>query len=121
MITHIEEILEFILDNIVELAMIFFELIGVGIVVWSGIISFWKYIHREGDAAIRLAKGMAIGLQFMMGGEILRTVIVREWQGIAIVGGIMLLRAVLSFILHWEMHQEEKAEEREERRKEERK
>jgi uncharacterized membrane protein len=44
-----------------------------------------------------------------MGGEILRTVGVTGWAEIGMVAGIILLRAALSFLIHWEI----KAEERE--------
>lgn len=43
-----------------------------------------------------------------IGSEILRTVIVREWKEIAIVAGIIALRAALTFLIHWEIKEEEK-------------
>ncbi|MDD5935309.1 MAG: DUF1622 domain-containing protein, partial [Clostridiales bacterium] len=36
-----------------------------------------------------------------------RTVIVREYQEILTVGGIILLRAALTFLIHWEIKNEE--------------
>ena len=45
------------------------------------------------DTRITLAKGLAMGLEFKLGSEILRTVVVREWKEISIVAGIILLRA----------------------------
>lgn len=50
-----------------------------------------------------------MGLEFKMGSEILRTVVVREWKEIGIVAGIIALRAALTFLLHWEIKEEEKA------------
>ena len=49
-----------------------------------------------------------MGLEFKLGSEILRTVIVREWTEIATVGGIIILRAALTFLIHWEIKEEEK-------------
>ena len=49
-----------------------------------------------------------MGLEFKLGSEILRTVIVREWKEIAIVAGIIALRATLTFLIHWEIKEEEK-------------
>ena len=37
-----------------------------------------------------------MGLEFKMGSEILRTVVVREWKEIGIVAGIIALRAALN-------------------------
>ena len=49
-----------------------------------------------------------MGLEFKLGSEILRTVIVREWSEIAIVAGIIVLRSALTFLIHWEIKEEEK-------------
>ena len=61
----------------------------------------------------RLAAGLLLGLEFMMTAEILKTLVIRELNDILILGGVVILRAVLAF----ELKQEEK-EEREEDREE---
>lgn len=109
------EILEFlslVLEYIVEIGILLFEYIGVGIIILTSLISLNKYIRRKDDTRIYLAKGLAMGLEFKLGSEILRTVIVREWKEIAIVAGIIALRAALTFLIHWEIKQEELAEQR---------
>ena len=102
------EWLEFILENIASIAIILFEFIGVGIIIYSGITGFLRWLQHRTDTGIYLAKGLAMGLQFKMGSEILRTVIVRDWHEIGTVAGIIALRAALTFLLHWEIKQEEK-------------
>ena len=109
------EILDFlslVLEYVVEIGILIFEYIGVGIIIWTSLISLTKYIRRRDDTRIYLAKGLAMGLEFKLGSEILRTVIVREWKEIAIVAGIIALRATLTFLIHWEIKQEELAEQR---------
>lgn len=101
-------ILEILLDNIVEIAILIFEFIGVGIIIFSGMRGFWLYLHRSPETKLTLAKGLAMGLEFKLGSEILRTVVVREWTEIATVGGIIVLRAALTFLIHWEIKEEEK-------------
>ncbi|MDO4632939.1 MAG: DUF1622 domain-containing protein [Eubacteriales bacterium] len=113
----IEEILE---KYIVQCGILIFEYIGVGIIIFTCLISFWKFLHRNEDTRIYLAKGLAMGLEFKLGSEILRTVTVREWSEIAIVAGIICLRAALTFLIHWEIRQEVKEQEEEERRRLER-
>lgn len=103
------EILKLILEYIVEIGILIFEFIGVGVIVWTSLVSLTKYIRRKEDTRIYLAKGLAMGLEFKLGSEILRTVVVREWKEIAIVAGIIILRAALTFLIHWEIQQEEKA------------
>jgi len=51
---------------------------------------------------------MALGLEFKMGGEILRTVAVTGWEEIGMVAGIILLRAALTFLIHWEIKTEQR-------------
>ena len=58
---------------------------------------------------LRLAKGMALGLEFKLGSEILRTVVVRGLGEIVLVGAIILLRAALTLLIHWEIKTEERA------------
>ena len=102
--------LEGCLNGIVEIAILIFEFIGVMIIIVSGIRGFYNYIKRSPETKLILAKGLAMGLEFKMGSEILRTVVVREWTEIATVAGIIILRAALTFLIHWEIKQEEQVE-----------
>lgn len=104
----LQELLEWILHFLVEYAITIFELIGVGIIIASGVRGFYSYICRKPDTKLTLAKGLAMGLEFKLGSEILRTVVVREWTEIAAVAGIIALRAALTFLIHWEIKEEEK-------------
>ena len=100
--TTITGIMEWVLENIAGFAIVIFEFIGVAIIIWSGITGFIKWLKHAGDTGVYLARGLAMGLEFKMGSEILRTVVVREWKEIGIVAGIIALRAALTFLLHWE-------------------
>lgn len=102
------EMLHLMLGNIVDLAIVFFELIGVGIIIVAGVRGFYSCVMRRPDTRLSLAKGLALGLEFKLGSEILRTVVVREWTEIATVAGIIALRAALTFLIHWEIKEEEK-------------
>ena len=103
--------LEELLEHIASIAIILFEFIGVGIIIWSGITGFLKWLRRNSDTGVYLARGLAMGLEFKMGSEILRTVIVRDWKEIGTVAGIIALRAALTFLLHWEVKEEHEEEE----------
>lgn len=103
------EFSEELLSHTAGTAIVLFEFIGVGIIIVSGICAFLKYISRAPDTKIYLAKGLAMGLEFKLGSEILRTVVVRKWEEIAIVGGIIALRSALTFLIHWEIKEEEKS------------
>ena len=102
------ELVQVLLEYIVECGILIFEYIGVCVIICTSLVSLYKYVTRKPDTRIYLAKGLAMGLEFKLGSEILRTVIVREWSEIAIVAGIIALRAALTFLIHWEIKEEEK-------------
>ena len=99
------------LENLVkwmaEYSIILFEVVGVIVIAVAGVLGVVNYIRRDPLTRLKLAKGMAMGLEFKLGGEILRTVVVRDLSEIMIVGGIILLRAALTFLIHWEIKNEE--------------
>ena len=51
-------------------------------------------------------------LEFKLGSEVLRTVVVRSTSELLIAGAIVLLRAAMTFLIHWEI-KNEKAEHQE--------
>lgn len=95
-----------LLNYIVECAILIFDFIGVGIIMVSGIRGVVNYVQKSEQTRITLAKGLAMGLEFKLGSEILKTVVVREWTEIATVAGIIALRAALTFLIHWELREE---------------
>ena len=101
------EILENIVKIMAQYAIVLFEIVGVIIIAFSGIQGVYNYVCRDPLTRLKLAKGMAMGLEFKLGSEILRTVLVRELSEIMIVGAIILLRAALTFLIHWEIKNEE--------------
>lgn len=105
--TEALEFMETVLEMLVACGILIFEFIGVGVIIGTSLISLQKFLTRKPDTRIYLAKGLTMGLEFKLGSEILRTVVVREWKEIAIVAGIIALRAALTFLIHWEIRQEE--------------
>ncbi len=104
---EIEEILENILNNIVSYAILLFEYVGVIVIILSGLRGAADYVRRKPDTRLRLAQGLAMGLEFKLGSEILRTVVLRTMSELLIVAGIIALRAVLTILIHWEIKNEE--------------
>lgn len=102
-----ELFMEEFLDVLVSNAIHLFELVGVIVLIVAGIRGVVNYIRHDPMVRLNLAKGMALCLEFKLGSEILRTVIVRDLKEIAIVGAIIALRAALTFLLHWEIKNEE--------------
>jgi uncharacterized membrane protein len=92
---------------LVETAILFFEFMGVIVIILAGIKGIFDLVKKSSMTRLNLAKGMAMGLEFKIGSEILRTVLVRELSEIFIVAGIVLLRATITLLIHWEIKNEE--------------
>ena len=98
-----EELFQFI----VQWGVLLMECVGVVILLTTALKSIWLCLKRDKHVRLTLAKGIALALEFKLGGEVLRTVIVREWSELAILGAIILLRGALTFLIHWEIKTEE--------------
>lgn len=106
---HMEVVIEFLenlMNNIVQAAILFFEFVGVIVIILSGVKGFYNYVRQVPEMKITLAQGLAVGLEFKLCSEILKTVIVRDWKEIVTVAGIIGLRAALTFLIHWEIKEE---------------
>ena len=84
------------------------EVIGIFVVCWSGAYGFWQYIQntfmkKKLDIQANLAKGLATGLEFKMAAEILKTVLIQSLDELYILGAVILLRALLSILIHFEL------------------
>ena len=69
-----------------------------------------QYVRGREHVRIELAEGISLALLFKMGGEVLRTVIVRTWDELAILAAIIVIRSMLTFLLHWEIKGEKAPE-----------
>ena len=108
-----EMFMETLLDVLVSNAIHLFELVGVAVLIVAGVQGVINYIRHDPMVRLKLAKGMAMGLEFKLGSEILRTVVVREFTEIGLVAAIIVLRAALTFLIHWEIKTEESQMEQE--------
>ena len=51
----------------------------------------------------KFAMGLAAALEFKMAAEILKTVLVRDLNELVVLGAVIVLRALLSLLIHVEM------------------
>ena len=92
---------------IAKISILILETTGVGVILFAGIRGIIEYIRRRTWAQLRMAGAMAFALEFKLGGEILRTLLVRELEEILIVACIIALRGVLNFMIHRDIHEQE--------------
>ena len=102
-------VIEEIFKQIIQYSTILMELAGMLIVLATGAKCFYGVLKKREGVRTELAEGISLALLFKMGGEVLRTVIVRTWDELFILGAIVVIRGALTFLLHWEV-KNEKAE-----------
>ncbi|MBQ2388970.1 MAG: DUF1622 domain-containing protein [Clostridia bacterium] len=109
--TYLKEILY----PIAEVSAGILELIGIVIIIVGSFRALILLIKRMIEkkpfhVATDLGKALSLALEFKMGAEIIKTVIIHNLEELAILGIVIVIRALLAFLVHWEMHLDEKAE-----------
>jgi len=117
--------MEEIINNILYYVIWIIEIIGIAIIVFGTFYSLVNFIinsykRKKSDKKSKivspsiklvLANYLALGLEFMLAAEILRTVTTnRELSEIMVLGAIIILRAAMSLLIYWELSYEEKKE-----------
>ena len=100
----IHHAIEIVLPYIISIL----EIMGIFVVVWTAIHEFWEYIQNtfmntKLDIQTNLAEGLATGLEFKLAAEILKTVLIQSLDELYILGAVILLRALMSILIHFEM------------------
>lgn len=101
------EQLHFYFEICAQIGVTILETIGVFVLLLGGIKAIIGYFRRDDHVRLYLAQTIALSLEFKLGGEVLRTTIVRDWSELGILGAIILLRVALTILIHWEIKNEE--------------
>lgn len=104
-----------LLHSAAEISANLLEFIGIIIIIvgsFRALIRLIKCLIEKKDfqVVIDLGKALSLALEFKMGAEIIKTVLIHNLEELAILGIVILIRALLAFIIHWEMRMEEKNE-----------
>ena len=105
-----EQLIEQILPVIISVI----ELIGIFIVTVGTLRAFFYYLLdlfkiKKYPVKHELDNALATGLEFKMAAEILKTVLITSLSELTVLGCIILLRALLSLLIHIEMKNDEEA------------
>ena len=104
-----------LLYPIADVSASILELIGIVIIIVGSFRALVRLIQRVIEkkpfhVATDLGKALSLALEFKMGAEIIKTVIIHNLEELAILGIVIVIRALLAFLVHWEMHLDEKTE-----------
>lgn len=100
------------LEVLVNFFVMVLEFMGLAVIAYTAVKAFFSWMKKDPRTRLSLAEGLAMALEFKLGGEILRTVVVRDMSEIMQVGAIIVLRAALTFLIHWEIKNEERVVEK---------
>ena len=98
---------------VAEISASLLELVGIVIIIIGSCRALVRLAHfvlkkQPFNIVIDLGKALSLALEFKMGAEIIKTVIIHNLEELAILGVVIVIRALLAFIIHWEIHIEEK-------------
>ena len=100
--------------EIVYYLIMVLEMIGVVILLaYAGkaLVAVFKSTQRCKQL---LAEGITTALSFLLGGEVLKTIVAPDWKDIGMTCAILLMRVVVTVLLHWESKHESETENDEE-------
>ena len=102
-----------ILYPIAEIAALTLEFVGIIIIIagsFRALVGLINCMRKKlpFHVVVDLGKALALALEFKMGAEIIKTVLIHNLEELAILGVVILIRALLAVIIHWEIKAEEK-------------
>ena len=100
--------LETLFEYFVNYSIIVVESIGVVVLLWTVIKGLVGWIKKDKAIRLKLGEGIALALQFKIASELLRTVVVRNFTELGVLGLVILLRAAMAFLVQWEIKNERK-------------
>ena len=104
---------ENILFTLAEMSAGVLEFIGIVIIVvgaFRALIKIIKNFVKKKPFVndVDLEKALSLSLEFKMGAEIIKTVIIHNLEELAILGVVIIIRALIALLIHWEIHIKEK-------------
>lgn len=112
---QIAMIIKEFLHPLAEISASILELVGIIIIIVGSCRALVRLVkcvlEKKGfRVVVDLGKALSLALEFKMGAEIIKTVIIHNLEELAILGIVIVIRALLAFIIHWEIGLEQKSE-----------
>ena len=103
--------MEEVFHGIVAYAILVLEAVGVIILLVYSMRALFALVKSTRVSKHLLAEGITTALSFLLGGEVLKTIVAPDWQGIGMTCAILLMRAGMTLLVHWEAKMESRAPE----------
>lgn len=103
-----------LVDIILPYIISYLELIGIVVITFGAAYSFYCCLRAAINGSktkyrLLLLDAMALGLEFKMAAEILKTVLIHTFEELFMLAAVILLRTVITLIIHFEMKSEQRA------------
>lgn len=103
--------LEYIIKLIVPYITHSLELIGIFIISVGTVKSFYKYLRtivhpQKTTIKTDFAESIALALEFKLASEIIKTVTIKRMEDMYVLGAVILLRVILTFVIQWEIKED---------------
>lgn len=112
-------VIHLIVSNLATVASLILELFGAIILAYNGVKAFIYYLDGKESTSMNLGEGIAMALEFLLAGEILNTINAMSIADLYMLGGLVLLRGIMTLEIHWELKNEKKELEEHRKAKEE--
>lgn len=96
-----------VLNNIVGLVEIILNFVGVAIIIYSVIKGSIVAMRGEASAKHYICAGISKALNYNLATETLKIIMGRELKDLFVIGGILILKAMITALFILEMRQDE--------------
>ncbi len=115
-----------LVESALEFVLPLLRALGVLIIIWGVLCAVVRLVGMEikllrrkeykRDAALirqHLGYYLLLGLEFLIAVDVLETLMRPDWKELGILAGLVVLRTVMSFSLHWELKEVEQHQQHE--------
>jgi len=94
-------------QGLIDIAIFLMEFLSVIVIVIAASKAFVGLFKRSPHIQLELAEGVALALEFKLGSEVLRTLVVRTLDELLMLGAVVLICAAISVHIRWGIRWEE--------------
>lgn len=94
-------------DQGVGYAILFLEITGAVLILINAVQALIFLIKgNKRQSREEMAEGITLGLSFLLGSEVLNTIVAPDWQEIGMTCAILVMRAGINLLLYYERKME---------------
>jgi len=111
-----------LLSGVLEYVIPALAACGVAVMVWGVATALVRFVKlelcllsgktcdwRKEDIRQHLGYHLLLGLEFLIAVDVIESVQEPTWEQLGILGGIVLVRTIISVSLHWELNADEES------------